>query len=37
MGNAYKVLTGRPNGKKLSGRPRYKREDNIKIDTNEIW
>jgi hypothetical protein len=37
MGNAYKLLTRKPNAKKLSGRPRCIKEDNIKIDTKEIW
>jgi hypothetical protein len=31
------VLTAKPNGKKLSGRHRCRRKNNIKIDTKEIW
>ena len=33
---AFKVLVGKPEGKKLLGRPMYRREDNIKIDLKEI-
>jgi hypothetical protein len=32
----YRVLVGRPEGKRLSGRPRRKWEDNIKMDLREI-
>jgi hypothetical protein len=32
----YKVLVGRPEGKRPLGRPRRMREDNIKIDLREI-
>jgi hypothetical protein len=34
--SVYRVLVGRPNSKKLLGRPRHKWEDNIKIDFREI-
>jgi hypothetical protein len=34
--SAYRVLVGRPEGKRLLGRPRCKWEDNIKIDLGEI-
>jgi hypothetical protein len=32
----YKVLVGRPEGKRPLGRPRRRREDNIKMDLTEI-
>jgi hypothetical protein len=31
----YRVLVGRPEGKRLLGRPRRRWEDNIKIDLRE--
>ncbi|KAJ4429769.1 hypothetical protein ANN_21973 [Periplaneta americana] len=34
--NAYKVLVGRPEGKRPLGRPRRRWEDNIKIDLREV-
>jgi hypothetical protein len=30
--NAYRILMGRPEGKRPLGRPRHKLENNIKID-----
>jgi len=33
----YRVLVGRPKGKRLLGRPRHRWEDNIKMDLREIW
>jgi hypothetical protein len=33
---AYRVLVGRPEGKRPLGRPRRRREDNIKMDVREI-
>jgi hypothetical protein len=33
---AYRVLVGRPEGKRLLGRPRSRWEDNIKLDLREI-
>jgi hypothetical protein len=33
---AYRVLVGRPEGKRPLGRPRRRGEDNIKIDLREI-
>jgi hypothetical protein len=33
---AYRVLVGRPKGKRPLGRPRHRREDNIKMDLREI-
>jgi hypothetical protein len=32
----YRVLVGRPEGKRLLGRPRSRWEDNIKMDLGEI-
>jgi transposase len=32
----YRVLVGRPEGKRPLGRPRRRREDNIKMDLTEI-
>jgi hypothetical protein len=32
MGNAYKILVGKPEGKETNGRPRRGYEDNIKMD-----
>jgi len=33
---SYRILVGRPEGKKLLGRPRPRWEDNIKLDLREI-
>jgi hypothetical protein len=33
---AYRVLVGRPEGRRQLGRPRYRWEDNIKIDLQEV-
>jgi hypothetical protein len=35
--NAYQILTGNPEGKRLPERPRNKWDDNIKLDLTEIW
>jgi hypothetical protein len=32
----YKFLVGKPKGKRQLGRPRRRREDNIKIDLQEV-
>jgi hypothetical protein len=32
----YKVLVGKPEGKRPVGRPRRRREDNIKADLQEV-
>jgi hypothetical protein len=32
---AYNILVGRPEGRRPLGRPRRRREDNIKIDRRE--
>jgi hypothetical protein len=34
--NAYRVLVGKPEGKRSLGRPRRRWEDNIKMDLREI-
>ena len=34
--NAFKILTGKPTGKKPLGRPRRRWEDNIRMDLKEI-
>jgi hypothetical protein len=34
--NAYRLLVGKPEGKRPLGRPRRRRVDNIKIDLLEI-
>ena len=32
----YRVLVGKPEGKKPLGRPRYRQDDNIKMDLQEV-
>jgi hypothetical protein len=32
----YRVLVGRPEGKRTLGRPRHRWEDNVKMDLREI-
>jgi hypothetical protein len=34
--NAYRVLVGKPEGKKLPGRPRRREKGKIRIELNEI-
>jgi hypothetical protein len=34
--NAYKILAGKPEGKRPLGRPRHRWVDNIKMDLREI-
>ena len=34
--SAFKILTGKPTGKRLLGRPRRRWEDNIRINLEEI-
>ena len=34
--SAFKILTGRPKGKRPIGRPRRRWEDNIRMDLKEI-
>ena len=33
---AFKILTGKPTGKRPLGRPRHRWEDNIRMDLEEI-
>jgi hypothetical protein len=33
----YNILAGRPEGRRPLGRPRRRREANIKMDLREIW
>jgi hypothetical protein len=35
-GNAYRILVGKPEGKRPLGRPRRRWVDNIKMDLGEI-
>jgi hypothetical protein len=34
--NAYRILEGKPEGKRLLGRPRRRQVDNIRLDLREI-
>ena len=34
--NAFKILIGKPTGKRPLGRPRHRWEDNIRMDLEEI-
>jgi hypothetical protein len=34
--NAYRILVGKPEGRRPLGRPRCRWEDNIKMDLREI-
>ena len=34
--NAYRVLVGIPEGKKILGRPRLRFEDNVKMDLRDV-
>ena len=34
--SAFKILTGKPTGKRFLGRPRRRWEDNIRMDPEEI-
>jgi len=36
MRNAYKILVGKSEGKRLLGRSRRRREDNTKMDLKEV-
>jgi hypothetical protein len=35
-GGVYKVLVGKPEGKRPLGRPKHRWEDNIKMDLQEV-
>jgi hypothetical protein len=34
--NAYRILVGKPEGKRTLGRPRHRWVDNIKMDLREV-
>jgi hypothetical protein len=34
--NAYRIVVGKPEGKRPLGRPRHRWEDNIRMDLREI-
>jgi hypothetical protein len=34
--DVYRVLVGKPEGKRPLGRPRHRGEDNIKVDLQEV-
>ena len=34
--SAFKILTGKPTGKRALGRPRRRREDDVRMDLEEI-
>jgi hypothetical protein len=36
MSNAYRILVGKPEGKRPLGRPRLRWEDKIRMDVREI-
>jgi hypothetical protein len=36
VSNAYKILVGKPEGKRSLGRPRCRWEDNIRVDLKDI-
>jgi len=33
----YRILVGKPEGRRPLGRPRLRWEDNIKMDLQEVW
>jgi hypothetical protein len=35
--NAYRILVGKPEGRRPLGRPKRRWVDNMKIDLREIW
>jgi hypothetical protein len=35
--NAYRILVGKPEGKRPLGRPGRRWVDNIKMDLREVW
>jgi len=37
MRNTYRILVGKPEGKKQLGRPRHKWENNVMMHLREIW
>jgi hypothetical protein len=36
MRNAYRILVGKPEGKRPLGRPKHRWEDNVEMDLREI-
>jgi hypothetical protein len=36
MRNSYNILVGKPEGKRPLGRPKRRREDNIRMDLGKI-
>jgi hypothetical protein len=34
--SVYRVLVGKPEGKRLLGRPRHRWEDNVRMDLQEV-
>jgi hypothetical protein len=36
MRDIYRILVGKPEGKKPLGRPRHRWEDNVKMDLQEV-
>jgi len=34
--DSFRILVGKPEGKKTIGKPRRRREDNLKIDLQEV-
>jgi hypothetical protein len=37
IGNTYKILVGKYEGKSSLGKPRHRLEDNIGMDLREMW
>jgi hypothetical protein len=37
MRNAYKIVVGKPERKRPPGRPRRRREDNIRTHIRKVW
>jgi hypothetical protein len=35
--NAYTLLVGKPEGKRLQGRPKHRRVDNVRTDLGDLW
>jgi hypothetical protein len=35
--DVYRVLLGEPEGKRPLGRPRYRWEDSIKVNLQDVW
>jgi hypothetical protein len=35
-GDVYRILVGKPEGKRLLGRPKHRWQDNIKMDLQEV-